>query len=258
MELFKVTKIKAGGREIVEDPVVEEVPFTLIVDDKELVTLLCMPADLEDLAMGFLFTSGLVRKKDDISKIIIDHQRWSANIELSNDTIAKEMIFKRVYTSGCGRGTLFYDPLDLINRFKVVSDLKIDEGKVSSLVADFQKRSEIYLKTGGVHSAALADNNAILIFKEDVGRHNAIDKIIGSRLRAGGDFTNKILITSGRISSEVLLKTQKCGIPMIVSRSAPTNQAIKLAMDMGITLVGFARGDRMNVYSAEERIGRDT
>lgn len=249
-----MTKIKADSREIVEDTIVEEVPFTLIVDDKELVTLLCMPADLEDLAMGFLFTSGLIRKKEDIRKIIIDHQRWIAHVELSNDTIAKEMIFKRIYTSGCGRGTLFYEPLDLINRSKVVSDLKIEAAMISSLAADFQKRSEIYLRTGGVHSAALADDKGITIFREDIGRHNAIDKIIGSRLRAGGDFTNKIMITSGRISSEVLLKTQKCGIPMIVSRSAPTNQAIKLARDMGITLVGFARGDRMNVYSHEKRI----
>ncbi len=249
-----MTKIKAGSREIVEDTIVEEVPFTLIVDDKELVTLLCMPADLEDLAMGFLFTSGLIRKKEDIRKIIIDHQRWIAHVELSNDTIAKEMIFKRIYTSGCGRGTLFYEPLDLINRSKVVSDLKIEAAMISSLAADFQKRSEIYLRTGGAHSAALADNNAILIFREDIGRHNAIDKVIGDRLKEDNSFEGMIMITSGRLSSEVIFKTQKCAIPIVVSRSAPTNQAVKLARDMGITLVGFARGDRMNIYSHDERI----
>lgn len=254
MESFKVTKIKAGNREIIEDTVVEEVSFTLIADDKEMATLFCMPADLDDLARGFLFTSGLAGKNEDIEKIVIDHQRWTAHIELSNDPIVKERIFKRVHTSGCGRGILFYDAADPARKFKIISDFRIAAGKISSLVADFQKRSETYLKTGGVHSAALADDRGILIFREDIGRHNAIDKVIGSRLRAGGDFTNKILITSGRISSEVLLKTQKCAIPIIVSISAPTDQAIKLSRDMGITLVGFTRGDRMNIYSHEKRI----
>ncbi len=118
----------------------------------------------------------------------------------------------------------------------------------------FQKRSEGYLSTGGTHSAALAEGRSILVFKEDIGRHNAIDKVIGSRLADKEDFGNKIMITSGRISSEVLLKIQKCSIPLIVSRSAPTNQAVKLAKDMDITLVGFARGSRMNVYNGQERI----
>jgi FdhD protein len=254
MGSFKVTKIKAGNREIVEDQVAEEIPFTLIVDDKELVTLLCMPADLEDLAGGFLFTSGLTRNKEDIKKIVIDHQHWIAHIELSNDTIVKEMIFKRVYTSGCGRGTLFYDAADLARKFKIISDFRIEARKISSLSADFQKRSEMYLKTGGVHSAALADDNAILIFREDIGRHNAIDKVIGNRLKENNSFEGMIMITSGRLSSEVIFKTQKCAIPVLVSRSAPTDQAIKLSREMGITLAGFTRGDRMNIYSHEERI----
>lgn len=254
MESFKVTKLKGNDKKVTEDSVAGEVPFTLIVDDKELVTLLCMPADLEDLAAGFLFTSGLVGKKEDIRKIVIDHQRWIAHVELSDDSIAKEMIFKRVYTSGCGRGTLFYDALDVVKKFKITSGFKIGAREVSSLVADFQKRSEIYLKTGGVHSAALADNKSVLIFREDIGRHNAIDKVIGNRLKENGSFENMIMITSGRLSSEVIFKTQKCAIPILVSRSAPTNQAIKLSREMGITLVGFARGDRMNIYSHDERI----
>ncbi|MDP2906202.1 MAG: formate dehydrogenase accessory sulfurtransferase FdhD [Candidatus Omnitrophota bacterium] len=252
MEVFKVIKIKAGAKEAADDLVVEEVPFTLNIGDKELVTLLCMPADLEDLAAGFLFTSGLIRKIEDIKKIVINREQWVAYIELAvADT---EMVFKRLYTSGCGRGTLFYSAADLINRVKNVSDFKIEAVKISSLMADFQKKSEIYLKTGGAHSAALADNKGILIFKEDIGRHNAIDKVIGQRLREGGSFENKIMVTSGRISSEVLLKTQKCRIPVVVSKSAPTNQAIRLAKDMGVTLAGFTRGNRLNIYSAEERI----
>lgn len=252
METFKITKIKDSNREAAEDIVIEEVPFTLIIDDKELVTLLCTPVDLEDLIRGFLFTSGLIKKTQDIKKIIINQQRWTANIDLGGaDT---NLTFKRLYTSGCGKGTLFYNAFDLINRVKISSDFKIEAARINGLMLDFQKRSEIYLKTGGAHSAALADNKEILIFKEDIGRHNAIDKVIGQGLKENISFENKIMITSGRISSEVLLKIQKCKIPAIISRSAPTNQAIKLAKDMEITLVGFARGSRMNIYSTEERI----
>jgi len=252
MKTFKVIRIKGSNKEIIEDLVAEEVPLTLNIGDKELVTLLCMPSDLEDLAVGFLFTSGLIRKMQDIKKIVINQEQWVACIDLATADI--EMVFKRLYTSGCGRGALFYNAADIINRIKIASDFKIEPVKVNALMLDFQKKSEIYLKTGGVHSAALADTSGILIFAEDIGRHNAIDKVIGQGLKQDISFENKIMITSGRISSEVLLKTQKCRIPVIISRSAPTNQAIKLAKDMGITLVGFARGSRLNIYSAEERI----
>lgn len=253
METFKITKIRLGNREIKEDITVEEAPFTLNIGDKELVTLMCMPSDLDDLVTGFLFTSGLIKKIDDVKKIVINQERWTAHIDLVEaDT---ELVFKRLYTSGCGRGTLFYNTADIIHRAKVISDFKIEAAKIDILMADFQKRSEIYLKTGGAHSAALADDKGILIFREDIGRHNAIDKVIGSRLKERRDFKDKVMITSGRISSEVLLKAQKCFVPVIISRSAPTNQAIRLGRDMDITLVGFARPNRMNIYSVEERIG---
>lgn len=254
MEKFEVTKIKGGSRETLEDFVVEEAPFTVNVDGKELVTLLCMPSCLEELAIGFLFTSGLIKDMRDIRKIIINQEQWLAYVDLTNPDITKDLVFKRLYTSGCGRGALFYSAQDIINKTKVVSGFKIEAGKINKLMADFQKKSEIFLKTGGAHSAGLADENEILIFKEDIGRHNAIDKIIGCALKEGVGFENKLLLSSGRISSEVLFKAQKCRVPVLVSQSAPTNQAIKLAVAMQITLAGFVRGNRMNIYSREERI----
>lgn len=254
MEKFKILKINSGSRDDVEDVVAEEVPFTVNLDEKELVTLLCMPSDLEELALGLLFTSGLIKQARDVKKIIINREQWVAYAELVNPDMAKELVFKRLYTSGCGRGILFYSPQDLINKAKVISDFKIEAQKVNSLVTDFQKKSEAFLKTGGVHSAGLADKDGILIFKEDIGRHNAVDKVIGCALKGGCGFENKILISSGRVSSEILFKSQKCRVPLVVSQSAPTNQAVRLARDMQITLVGFARGSRMNIYSAEQRI----
>ncbi len=253
-ETINIVKIKGNEKEVVEDIVVEEVPLTLNANDKELVTLLCTPIDLEDIVRGFLFTSGLIKKIQDIKKIVINQEQWVAYIDLADAAIMNDLVFKRLYTSGCGRGTLFYSVQDMVKRSKVISDFKIETIKINALMVDFQKKSELYLKTGGVHSAALADDKGILTFKEDIGRHNAIDKVIGQGLKENISFENKIMITSGRISSEVLLKIQKCNIPMVVSKSAPTNQAVKLAKDMGITLIGFARGNRMNIYSRDERI----
>ena len=254
LEKIKIIRLKEKEKELFEDCVVEEVPFTLKLNEKELATLLCTPADLEDLATGFLFTSGIINKAENVKKIIIDRERWTANIELENKNNTGDLVFKRLYTSGCGRGILFYNIADIANRAKIISDLKIQAEKINILMADFQKKSQVYKLTGGTHGAALADGEGILIFKEDIGRHNAIDKVIGNGLRQGCSFKNKIILTSGRISSEVLFKTQKCRIPIVVSRSAPTNQAVMLAKDMNITLVGFARGNRMNIYSSEGRI----
>ena len=120
--------------------------------------------------------------------------------------------------------------------------------------SEFQKKSKLYLKTGGAHSAAIADNQHIIIFREDIGRHNTIDKVIGYGLSEDLFLEDKILLTSGRISSEVLFKAQKCKFPIVISKGAPTNHAVKLAQEMNITLAGFVRGKVMNVYSASERI----
>ncbi len=253
MESFTITKIRGDVREAAEDVVVQEVPFTLNLGELELVTLLCSPFDLEDLVRGFLFTSGFIKDLSQIKRMTIDSQRWSCYIEMTN-TEVDNLMFKRLYTSGCGRGTLFYNAVDIMHRSKIISEFAINSAAVGKLMLAFQKRSEVYLKTGGAHSAALAGENGILAFREDIGRHNAIDKVIGYALSQNKAFEDKILITSGRISSEVVFKVKKCGMPIIISRAAATNQAVRLAREMNLTLVGFARGSRMNVYSAEERI----
>ena len=253
MKSFTITKIKGNNKEIAEDVLAREVPFTLIANDKELVTLLCSPLDLKDLVRGFLFTSGLVKTKPQIKKIAIDRERWAAYVEVPGIQ-SEDLTFRRLYTSGCGRGTLFYNALDIAHRSRIVSDFKIKSSRINILMREFQKRSQGYLKTGAVHSAALADQRRILVFKEDIGRHNAIDKVIGHADWEEGFFKDKILMTSGRISSEVIFKARKCNIPLVVSKSAPTNQAVGLSREMSITLIGFARGNRMNVYSSEERV----
>ena len=254
MESFKITKIKTNTSEAVEDFLAREVPLTILVNDRELVTLLCTPQDLEDLVTGFLFTSGLIKKGDGIKRIALDKERWIAYVDLASDTKIEELVFKRMYTSGCGTGTLFYNAVDFMHRSKTLSGFTIKSGYITRLMLDFQGKSEMYMKTGGSHSAAIGDNKGIAVFREDIGRHNALDKAIGHMIRKGISLEDKFLITSGRISSEVLFKAQKCKVPLVISKSAPTDQAVRLARQMGITLVGFARGNRMNVYSEEKRV----
>lgn len=257
MEKIRLSKVKGHSSKDEEDILVEEIPLTINLNGEEFVTLLCSPGHLEDLTRGFLFTSGLISNVSEIKRIGVDRRRWTAFVELLQKNINEELIFKRLYSSGCGRGTLFYTAHDMLKREKIKTNLNIKSSVIFGLMHDFQNKSQVYIKTGGTHSAALANDQEILVFKEDIGRHNAIDKIIGHGLKENIFFEDKILMTSGRISSEVLLKSQKCKFPIIVSKGAPTNQAVKLAQDMHITLAGFVRGQSMNIYSRPERIKID-
>ncbi|MFC2016451.1 formate dehydrogenase accessory sulfurtransferase FdhD [Chloroflexota bacterium] len=259
----EITKIpilrltEEGGSDI-EDVVAREFPLTIILNNQELVTLLCSPKDLKYLAIGFLFSEGLLSSKDEIKKIMVDDQRGVVRVETEEDTaLANELVFKRFITSGCGRGASFYSAFDVQNQTKVESQIAISTHKVLALVNNFQHRSQIYRATGGVHSAALCDTENILVFNEDIGRHNAIDKIFGECTLKDIPTEERVVITSGRISSEILLKVAKRNIPIIISKSAPTDLGVKLANDLGMTLLGFVRGKRINAYTNDWRIVSD-
>ncbi len=237
------------------DLVTRELPLTIFLNKRELVTLLCSPMDLKYLAVGFLSSEGLVKSRDDIKGIHVDDQRGVVRVETWQDTeFATDRMFKRLITSGCGKGISFYRAADVRDRTKVESRNEIAAHEVFALVKEFQHCSRIYRMTGGVHSAALCDTNHIRVFSEDIGRHNAIDKIFGRCLMEDIPMGEAMLITSGRISSEILLKVARRNIPIIVSKSAPTDLGVKLAEDLGITLIGFVRGKRMNAYTNAWRI----
>lgn len=257
MKKFKISKVKGHSSRTEDNLLVKEIPLTINLNEQELATLLCTPTNLEDLIRGFLFTSGLISDMADINRLSINRRRWAAYVELGKKNIMPELVFKRLYTSGCGRGTLFYNAHDLLKSEKIKTNLKIKSSAIFSLMQDFQKKSLLYIKTGGNHSAAIANDQEILIFREDIGRHNAIDKVIGHSLQENIYLGDRMLITSGRISSEVLLKAQKCKFPIIISKGAPTDQAVRLALEMQITLAGFVRGKSMNIYSMAERIHID-
>jgi FdhD protein len=257
IERVPVLKLTEADRSSLEDIVAREFPLTIILNDRELVTLLCTPKDLKYLAVGFLASEGLLSSKADIKKLLIDETRGVARVETIEDKTKADEIFKRFISSGCGRGASFYSAADVQNQARIESSLKVSIRDILALVTEFQHHSEIYRATGGVHSAALCDTKSLLIFSEDIGRHNAIDKIFGRCLLEDIPTNDRIVITSGRISSEILLKVARRNMPIIVSKSAPTNLGVKLANDLGITLLGFVRGKRMNVYANDWRISQD-
>ncbi len=249
-----VVKIDTKKKKLCKDSVTEEVFLTIHLDGSEFVTLLCSPGKLKELSAGFLYSSGLIHSPDDIEKMYIDSKNMTSQITLKDKDLSADVIFKRIYTSGCGKGMLFYNVLDLAHRKKVTCAMTLQSHQITVLMKAFDKKSAVFKKTGGVHSAALCNDEQIVSFHEDIGRHNAIDKIIGDALYNNLNMADLIVLTSGRISSDVMFKVQKMGSAVIVSRSAPTDLAIKLAKQWNVTLVGFARGKRMNVYSTPERI----
>ncbi len=253
-----IQRVTREDRQDIEDIVIKELPLTIILNNQELVTLLCSPVDLKFLAVGFLFSEGLLNSRDEIKKVIVDNRKGVVRVKTEGDEeLDSELVFKRLITSGCGRGASLDNAADLQTLAKVESTNEISAPEVFALVKKFQQGSPVYRATGGVHSAALCDTQTILIFNEDIGRHNAIDKIFGKCLLEDVPTDGRIVVTSGRVSSEILLKVVKRSIPVIISVSAPTDVAVKLADSLGITLVGFVRGSRMNIYTHSWRVKSD-
>ena len=187
---------------------------------------------------------------ENILDMKIDEDKGLIYIDIKNrKRLAEKLQGKRTITSGCGKGTMFYNVLDSFKSKKIREALEIHIEDIKTLVRDFNHKSELFLSTGGVHSSALCTKDNIIFFAEDIGRHNALDKILGNAIMEGIDFSDKLVITSGRISSEMLIKVAKRGIPLVISRSAPTNLSVELARELNIGLVGFARGEKMNIYS---------
>jgi len=251
---LRLVRITESGGEEVRDIVVRECPLTVVLNGIELVTLLCTPTKLKELAVGFLYSEGLLKRREDLKRVTVDRKRGVAWVESKGDKkVTGEQLSRRYITTGCGRGTSF-SLGDLRGAPKVKSKMKVASSAILNLMKDFQERSEIHRMTGGVHNAALCDKKNILLFSEDVGRHSAIDKILGESLLKGLPMKNRLLMTSGRTSSDILLKAARAGIPIVVSKSAPTDVGVKLAEAFGITLIGFVRGSRMNVYSNGWRV----
>ncbi|WP_240510090.1 formate dehydrogenase accessory sulfurtransferase FdhD [Virgibacillus profundi] len=238
-----------------EEEVATEFPLTVMLNGEEFATMVCSPSNLHELLVGFLASEGIIRFYNEITKLSIDEDRGFAYVEIDKalDTIQHDHS-KRFIGSCCGKSRQFYFKSDVKTAKTITSRLSVSVNQCVMLMKDLQARSDQFLRTGGVHNAALCTPDETLCIRTDIGRHNALDKIYGKILEDKIPLSDKLIVFSGRISSEVLLKISKIGVGILVSKSAPTDLALKLANDLGITTIGFARGNKLNIYTHPHRI----
>jgi FdhD protein len=234
--------------------VIVEQPVTLSVNGEEWVTWMCTPIDLEAMALGFLFNEGHIKSAAEVEILHICDAGDQVDIWLSHG-VKKPRLWRR--TSGCTGGYTAVDDQYPARPFKNKENLNginLTPEKITRLVSALFENQEVYKQTGGVHTSALSDGNEVLIVAEDVGRHNTLDKLAGRCLLDHIIPSQIVVLTTGRISSEMLQKASRMGAQVIISRTAPTSLSIQLAQERDITLVGYARRDRFNVYTHPERI----
>jgi FdhD protein len=239
-------RIEDGRAVPSEGGVVREALVRLHVNGRELVRLMCTPEQLDYLALGYLRSEGLIRKRTDVRLLVVCPSRTCVDIWLRNANL--ELPGQPILTSGCGGGITFAD-LEAAGE-PVRSGLRVRAGEIGRLMTALLAGQE----ARGVHRAGLADTERLLAVAEDVGRHNTLDKIWGYCLQEGIETEGRILLTTGRISSEMMGKAARMGVPFVVSRTSPTSLSVALAEAWNITLVGYARRTSMNVYTGQERV----
>ncbi|MFC5407385.1 formate dehydrogenase accessory sulfurtransferase FdhD [Cohnella soli] len=253
-----VVRYEPDGVRTFEDDVATEWPVTIVLNGEEFATLVCSPEEVEDLAVGYMASEGVLADIAALEDLSYDDRTGTVYVEIAGvDSWLIDSGSKRVLTSCCGKsrqGFVFY--ADMRTAREIESRLiKLTYDSCLSMMRAMESKSGLFKATGGVHNAALFHaDGTLLLARTDIGRHNAIDKLYGYCLRNGVSMADKVLAFSGRVSSEVLLKAAKMRCETLLSKSAVTDLAINLAEDLGITIVGFIRGGAMNVYSHADRI----
>lgn len=227
--------------------IVAEFPLALTVNGRELATLVASPHELNYLVAGFLRLQGFVTCPDDIELLAVCSDYGAANVRIKGELPER---LKPFLTSGCGTGITFSVPRST----EVVAAKSYTPQQIFSLMDDLAKRADRYRSHGGIHSAAVGDGERMLLYAEDLGRHNTLDRIAGEALLKGIDLQGLMLVTSGRISAEMSAKAALLGISLLASRTSPTDLAIKLCKESGITLVGYLRAGRFQVYSHQQKL----
>ena len=252
----RVLRIRDGQATEADDRVVREESVILYVGGRRLLRLQCLPEGVEDLAIGLLATSALLDPSAPLPQVDYraDAREVHVALDVPDDTLDE---LKRDLTLGSGCGSAFspsggFDPFDCSR--KIDTDFRIDAETLSRAMTAFARSSTLFQETGGVHSAAICLGQEVVASADDIGRHNAVDKVVGICRRRGIDLIDKLLLVTGRLSRELVAKAVPVSLPVIVSRGAPTAAGIELAALANLTLIGFARAGRMNVYTADWRI----
>ncbi len=257
---FEITAINEKG-EALPISIAGEHPLTLYVDKREIVTLMTLGAWPEALAIGYLRNQRLVESVEEIASVQVD---WDVNAVAVTTRRglgdAAERMQQRTVTTGCGQGTMFGDLMQDVENIHLPPDARLDQERLFALTQDVRQLQSVYKQAGAVHGCALARNGAagveVLMFVEDVGRHNAVDAIAGQMWLDGLDGGDKIFFTTGRLTSEMVIKTAQMGIPFLISRSGTTQMGWEIGRQTGITMIGRVQGRHYLVYTGTERFSR--
>ena len=262
-----ITRIKKQEKEELQDTVLIETPVDIIINSEPIANIICLRKDLKELAFGFLFSIGIINSADDVKEIKISELDNNIIITLQNSVKLDFDDFNmnpvsRVVDTTCGIPSpwrkVIEKSLDNANKTEILKtkdSIRMNSKTIFSSIKKMQISTPIYRETGGCHGAAIFDfDGNLLSVKEDVGRHNAIDKVIGELLLKKHSFEKTFLTSTGRLTADSVLKAIKANIPIVASFSAAVESGIRLAFAYGITLIGFARGSRMNIYTHPERV----
>jgi len=254
---FEVAALNEKG-EMLATPIAGEHPLTLYVDKQEIVTLMTLGQAPEALVIGYLRNQRLLRSIDDIAEVQVDWETSAAAITTRKPIRnLKQRMKKRTVTTGCGQGTVFGDLMEEVDKIKLRDDVCLNENGLYSLLDAVRQHETIYKSAGAVHGCALAMINhgqaEILTFVEDVGRHNAVDAIAGQMWLNGTDGSDKIFYTTGRLTSEMVIKAAQMEIPFLVSRSGLTQMGYEIARKIGITMLGRAINKHYLLFTGAER-----
>jgi FdhD protein len=250
----KIFRLEKGMLRPQERRIVSEFPLRLTVNGRELATLVASPHQLNFLVAGFFRLQGFIESLDDLLSLGICEDFGAAFVRIRTEVPER---LRPTLTSGCGTGIAF----DLPQNLTIPTRTEIEHftpASIFALMRELAKRAQNYSAHGGIHSAALGDGRELLLYAEDLGRHNTLDRIAGEALFKGVETAGRMLVTSGRISTEMVAKSSRLGITLIASRTSPTDQAVRLAEEAGITLLGYARGDSFEVYTHPQRLAVET
>jgi FdhD protein len=249
-------RFEDGHCQVLENQAITETSVTLTVNGEDWLTFMCTPLDLEALAVGFLFNEGFIQAKNEIASVRVCPTGDMVDVWLTH-AVAKPAQWRR--TSGCTGGMTGVTAETQMESISAPAPdgVRLSPAQVTSLVGELYAAQDVYQTTGGVHTSALADDKRVLIAAEDIGRHNTLDKIAGRCLLDGINPLQRVLLTTGRISSEMMQKAVRIGASMVISRTAPSSLSIEIAQKSGVTLIGYARRDRFTVYCHPQRIATD-
>jgi FdhD protein len=246
---IKYRQFNAGQWHTVQTYTISEAPVSLTVNGQVWLTFMCTPIQLEALAVGFLFNEGIIKNKSELASVRVCPAGDNVDVWLEHPT-EQPRHWKR--TSGCTGGVTSISPLEEIP--PIFYEARLHANEISNLLKQFQESQILYKEAGGVHTSALSNGNSLVATSDDIGRHNTLDKLAGQLLLEEIHLDNRILLTTGRISSEMLQKALKIGAPILISRTSPSSLAVLLAQQYNLTLIGYAQRHSFNLYTHPQRI----